>query len=162
MTGHETVPSLGLRRHYPVAPEIVFHAFTDAEWLERWFCPSPDVTMSVSVLEVRVGGGYRFVFRFPEGRVAVVVGEFRAVAPPRQLAFTWSWEPPDPHAGLETLVTVDFRPVGGGTELSLTHALLPTEPIRHMHESGWSATLDRLLGLLSDESDSFRAGKNEP
>jgi uncharacterized protein YndB with AHSA1/START domain len=151
VTGPDTGVHLALQRHYPVAPEIVFQAFTDARWLERWFCPSPDVTMSVSALDVRVGGHYRFVFRFPEGRVAVR-GEFRVVDRPAQLVFTWTWEPPDPHAGLETLVTVELRSVADGTELSLTHDLLPTEPIRTTHEDGWSATLDRLRDLLSERS----------
>lgn len=28
-----------------------------------------------------------------------MVGEYRTIAPPRQLVFTWTWEAPDPYAG---------------------------------------------------------------
>lgn len=139
---------LSVRRWYDVSPDVVFEAFIEAQWLERWFCPSPDVTVSVTELEPHVGGRYRFLFRFPGDRVAVVVGEYRAVDRPHRLAFTWTWEPPDPHAGVETLVTVEFIDKGGGTELSLRHKRFPGDGLMRQHESGWHATLDRLAPVL--------------
>ena len=148
MIGDRALSRLSMRRWYGVAPDVVFRAFTEAQWLERWFCPSPDVTVSVTQLDVRVGGTYRLLFRFPGERVAVVVGEYRAIARPHQLAFTWTWEPPDPHAGLETLVTLQLRPKDGGTELVLTHEGFPTAPLMRQHEGGWGTTLDRLQGAL--------------
>ena len=35
----ETKPSLSLRRHYPVAPEKVWRAWTDPEAVKRWWGP---------------------------------------------------------------------------------------------------------------------------
>jgi uncharacterized protein YndB with AHSA1/START domain len=121
--------------------------------LERWFCPSPDVTVKVTHLDLRVGGRYRFVFNFPGNRVAVVIGEYHTLARPHQLAFTWTWEPPDPHAGVETLVTINLHEKDGGTELALTHARFPTEQTMRQHESGWGATLDGLNALVGSLSE---------
>jgi hypothetical protein len=56
---------------------------------------------------------------------------------PRRLAFKWTWEPPDPHAGVETLVTIDLYEKEGGTKLALTHARFPTAQLMRQHESGW-------------------------
>jgi glutathione S-transferase len=142
------LPRLSLRRWYEVIPDVVFRSFTEAQWLERWFCPSPEVTLTVTDLDVRVGGKYRFVYRFPGDRVSVVVGEYRAVARPHQLDFTWTWEAPDPYAGLETIVSVTFREKDGGTELALMHTGFPTEPLMRQHENGWGATLNRLPDIL--------------
>jgi uncharacterized protein YndB with AHSA1/START domain len=148
MIDRPPLTGLDLRRWYGVAPDVVFRAFTERRWLERWFCPSADVTLRVTELDVRVGGKYRLLFRFPD-RLAVVVGEYRTIAPPHQLVFTWTWEPPDPHAGLETLVTVRLSEKDGGTELALTHEHFPAEDRVRRHESGWNATLDRLGEILS-------------
>lgn len=149
MSRAEPQSRLTVRRWYEAAPEHVFQAFTEAQWLEQWFCPAPDVTVAVTALDVRVGGDYRLVFEFPDRHVAVVIGTYRSVEPPRRLEFTWTWEPPDPHAGVETLVTVELAARDGGTALAVTHVQFPTEPLMRQHESGWGATLDRLQELLA-------------
>lgn len=65
------------------------------------------------------------------------------------MTFTWTWEPPDPHAGIETLVTIDLYETEGGTELVLTHARFPTHQLMRQHEGGWGPTLDRLKELMA-------------
>jgi uncharacterized protein YndB with AHSA1/START domain len=157
--GDGRLPQLSVRRSYPAPPDAVFRAFTDPGLLERWFRPSPDVTVKVTELDLRVGGRYRFVFHFPGDRTAVVLGEYRAVARPHRLAFTWTWEPPDPHAGIDTLVTIDLHPKEGGAELALTHASFPTEEIMRQHESGWDAVLESLHGLAGILSAEARASE---
>lgn len=152
---------LSVRRSYPAPRELVFRSLTEAEWLERWFCPSPGATVKVTQLDLRVGGRFRFAFRFPGDRTAVVVGEYRTLARPRRLAFTWTWEPPDPHAGVETLVTIDLYEKEGGTELALTHARFPTEQLMRQHEDGWGATLDRLKELIGRLSEETRASNQD-
>ena len=147
MTVRGQLPHLSLRRAYPAPPDVVFRAFTEPALLERWFRPSPEVVIEVAKLDLRVGGGYRFVFRFPDGRRAVVLGEYRAIERPQRVAFTWTWEAPDPHAGIDTLVTVDLNEKDGGTELVLTHASFPNEEVMRQHQHGWGAVLDALSGL---------------
>ena len=78
-------------------------------------------------------------------------GEFKELDPPERLAFTWTWEPPDPHAGIETLVTVVLMEVGDETEVLVSHDRFPTHDSRDRHDAGWTTTLDRLQDFLSEE-----------
>lgn len=140
----DQLPHLNLRRTYAAPPDLVFRAFTEPALLERWFRPSAEVRVEVDELDLRVGGRYRFLFHFPDARRSAVIGEYRALARPHRLAFTWTWEPPDPHAGIDTLVTIDINEKNGGSEVVLTHASFPTEAIMRQHEQGWGAVLDSL------------------
>jgi uncharacterized protein YndB with AHSA1/START domain len=128
--------------HAPIS--LVFRAFTEPHLLERWFCPSPDVALQVERCNPQVGGDYRFVFYFPGGRAVPVVGEYRIVEPPHRLVFTWTWEAPDPWAGVVTLVSVNLTECDGGTSVEVRHAQMEAGEMTDMHQSGWTATLARL------------------
>jgi uncharacterized protein YndB with AHSA1/START domain len=140
-------------RWFKASPELAFLAFTEASLLERWFCPSSDVFLRVERCDPRPGGTYRFVFHFPDGRVVPVIGEYRVVEPPQTLVFTWTWEPPDPWAGILTLVTVRFVARDGGTSVEVHHAQFTTPEMTQIHTSGWAGTLLRLEPLLAELSD---------
>ena len=43
-------PFLKLRRHYPVAPENVWRAWTDPEAVRRWWGPGPGEPVSFAAL----------------------------------------------------------------------------------------------------------------
>lgn len=136
-------------RRFKAPADLAFRAFTEASLLEQWFCPAPDVVLRVEHCDPRPGGAYRFVFYFPGGRAVPVIGEYRAVEPPRKLVFTWTWEEPDPWAGVVTLVTVNFLPDNDGTSVEVRHEQLTTSEMKEMHGSGWIATLSRLESLLA-------------
>jgi uncharacterized protein YndB with AHSA1/START domain len=52
----------------------------------------------------------------------------------------------------ESLVTVEFKPDGDGTLLTLTHSQFLDEPARDRHQHGWSAALDKLETFLAKTS----------
>ncbi len=136
--------SVLVRRHIRASRKHVFRAFTDPKKLPRWFSPSADIGTEILEHDFRVGGRYRFGFRFPDGERTTVTGVFREIASGERLVFTWSWEPPDPHAGVETLVTIVLREEQDGTEIVVTHDRFPRHEIRDRHDAGWRTTLDRL------------------
>jgi uncharacterized protein YndB with AHSA1/START domain len=127
---------------------LVFRAFTEPYLLERWFCPSPEVALQVEQCNPCVGGDYRFVFYFPGRRAVPVIGEYRVVEPPHRLVFTWTWEEPDPWAGVVTMVSVNLTEWDGGTSVEVHHAQMETGEMTEMHQSGWTATLARLDEIL--------------
>jgi uncharacterized protein YndB with AHSA1/START domain len=136
--------SLTCDRWFKAPPALVFRAFTEPALLERWFCPSPDVFVRVPLCEPHPNGRYRFEFSFPDGRTVPVIGVYRTVRPAERLTFTWTWEPPDPWAGIDTFVTVDFVARDGGTEVKILHERFPALELKEQHAVGWIGTLQRL------------------
>lgn len=136
-------------RRYAVAPETVYRVLTDPALIVRWWSPSADIPVVVETWELERGGRWRFAYLQPDGIVSIVGGTFREISPGERLVFTWIWEPPDPHAGVETLVTIVLAPVPGGTELTVTHERFPDRATRDRHDVGWQTTLDRLEESLA-------------
>jgi uncharacterized protein YndB with AHSA1/START domain len=140
-------PALALSRHYPVAPEKVWRAWTDPEAIKKWWGPGPGEPVSLAELDVRVGGRFRIVFGGPDGKAHECAGVYKEVVPSRKLVFTWTWPNSTPER--ESLVTIIFKAVEGGTELAFRHEQLFDEKVRDDHERGWSGALGKLEGYLS-------------
>lgn len=66
-------------------------------------------------------------------------GAYQVIDRPRRLVFTWN----SPFAGqTDSLVTVEFRPKRGATEIVLTHERLPSKDMAAAHTKGWSDILE--------------------
>ena len=142
-------PSLRLARRYPVAPEKVWRAWTDPQALKRWWGPGGQDPVSLAELDLRVGGRFRIVFGGPEGRDHEVQGVYRVVVPPRRLVFTWTWPNSTPER--ESLVTLEFKAAGGGTELAFLHEQLFDEAVRDNHRRGWTESFAKLETYLLED-----------
>lgn len=145
MVAESSEETLVLRRQYAAVPEVVFQVWTTPDSMRRWFRPSKEFTHQIIEVDLRVGGQYRVAFESPEGVVDVVSGEFLEVTPPYKLVYSWIWEEPNEHAGVDTQVTVEFLEQDGGTELVLTHERFTRAEMKESHLGGWSGALD-LLG----------------
>ena len=141
-----TKPALTLERHYPVAPEKVWRAWTDPQAVSKWWGPGPGEPVSAAELDVRVGGRFRIVFGGPDGKAHECAGVYREVVPNRRLVFTWSWPRTTPER--ISVVTVEFRAAPQGTDLVFTHEELFDEKVRDDHKRGWTGTLDKLGEFL--------------
>jgi len=139
-------PSLALKRSYPVAPEKVWRAWTDPQALKRWFGPGGPQPVSLAELDVRVGGRFRVLFGGSAGTEHEVQGVYKEVVPNRRLVFTWIWPRTTPER--ESLVTIEFRKAGRGTELVFTHAQHFDETVRDNHRQGWSESFLKLEQYL--------------
>jgi uncharacterized protein YndB with AHSA1/START domain len=140
-------PSLTLTRHYPVAPEKVWRAWTDQAAIKKWWGPGND-PVSLAELDVRVGGRFRIVFGGPDGKAHECAGVYREVVPHRKLVFTWTWPNSTPER--ESLVTLTLHATAGGTELLFLHEQFFDETIRDNHQQGWSGALAKLERFLQD------------
>jgi uncharacterized protein YndB with AHSA1/START domain len=136
-----------MKRVLHALPSAVFVAFSDANVLAKWWGPKGFDIPSLE-FHPRVGEHYRIEMQPPEGEPFYLTGEFRAVAPPRRLAFTFVWEDPDPD-DVETHVGLSFRDLGGSTEVALTQGPFKTEERRSLHRDGWSDSFEKLERLLS-------------
>jgi len=145
-----------VRRRFAAGPEQVFDAFAEARLVGRWLSPSPEITLTLLQFDFREGGGYRFAYDFPGGRT-VVAGRYRSIEPPSKIVFSWTIEPPDEHAGIESEVTVTIRRDGAGTELVIRHEKLTPAGAAARHDQGWRGALDQLAGLMEAEGPPNRA-----
>jgi uncharacterized protein YndB with AHSA1/START domain len=114
------------------------------------YCPE-------AMLDVRVGGEYRIAVlptaeaaaseatSDSERRHAAAVGSYTKIAPNELLQFTWS---PNWNLGEQSLVTVTFKDVEGGTELTLIHENFNSEESRDGHNKGWAGSFDKLARIL--------------
>jgi uncharacterized protein YndB with AHSA1/START domain len=142
--------TLQIRRAFAAPRERVFRAWTDAGELASWFAPSPDFTIVVPELDLRVGGKCQVEMHHKSGTVHRLHSIYREVKPPEKIAFTWQWEA---EAAPETLVTVEFFELQkddskGSTEVVLTHERFTSEEEKQKHNHGWGGCFDQLANFL--------------
>lgn len=137
---------LHLRRVIHAPRDRVFQAWTQPDQVVQWACPAPGGARRYTS-DLRVGGAFRLEMQTPEGAYTAV-GVYREVDAPARLVYTWDWEEED-HAVGETVVTVEFHPVEGGTEIRLTHEGFPAAEARDGHTEGWGLCLDHFQGLFA-------------
>ncbi|NQV85073.1 MAG: SRPBCC domain-containing protein [Rhodospirillales bacterium] len=142
-------PVLRITRTFDAKPERVYAAFTNPGDLEKWFGPD-GVNCIVHDIDPRPGGAYSFTMRGENGEEHPLSGIFKEVIKNQKLVYTWVWET-GTMAGIETRVTLDFKAVSDGTELTLTHELLASETAVEMHNVGWSGSFDCLAVELINQ-----------
>jgi uncharacterized protein YndB with AHSA1/START domain len=141
-------PVLEIRRVFEASPEAVFDAWASREQWQAWIGPE-GCRCDVPLLELKPGGRYRIQMHLSDGREIPVEGVFKTVDRPRALAFTWGWA----LTGIDdTLVRLSFRPVDGGTELTLIHEGLPGADERESHGKGWNSALNKLARYVKGET----------
>ena len=133
--------SLRLKRFYPVALEKVWRAWTDPKALGQWFRPDASYSIPVAEADVRVGGSFRVLMVNAQGEKFDLNGIYREVISRRKLVMTWGWKNQSEH---ESLVTVDFLPLHGGTQVELQHDQYRDFENEPTHEQGWNGALDKL------------------
>ena len=105
---------------------LVFQAWTKPELMCRWMGP-PDGSMSIRELDLKVGGGYRFVWRGADGAETGERGVYREIVPPERIVSADAFD--DWYPG-EALVTTTFVEQGGSTTVTTT-VLYPSNAVRN-------------------------------
>ena len=109
-------------RTFDAPARLVFEAWTKPELLERWWVPkSLGMSLLSCEMDVRVGGGYRFVFGHGDSKTMAFFGKYIEVTPPSRLVWT-NEEGGDGGA----VTTVTFGEKGGKT-LVVMHELHPSK-----------------------------------
>ena len=146
--------SLTLVRRIKARPSIVFDALTTPEGIACWWGPD-DGPVLLAETELRVGGRFRVRFRVLDGSEHESSGEYLQVERPNRLAMSWRWVGGEEDPG-ESLVEIDLRAIGEGTELTFTHPRLHDEATRRSHEEGWNGALDKLERHFLESSSENR------
>ena len=100
---------------------LVFEAWTKPELLKLWWAPkSMGMSLVSCEADVRVGGGYRFVFGLEASKTMAFFGRYIEVTPHSRLV--WTNEESDEGS----VTTVTFAEKGGKT-LLVMHELYPSK-----------------------------------
>ncbi len=59
---------IAMTRVFDAPRSLVFEALTKPELLKRWFAGPPGWSLAVCEIDLKVGGGYRYVWRGPNGK----------------------------------------------------------------------------------------------
>jgi uncharacterized protein YndB with AHSA1/START domain len=145
-----SMPALALHIERVVdAPRsLVFRMHTEPALLARWWGPAGFAAPSIE-LDLRVGGTYRIEMQPPAGDSFFLAGEFVDVEPPARLSYTFRYEQPDPD-DLENVVVFALADVDGSTVVTVDQSPFATEARLELHVQGWTETLERLAGAVTD------------
>ena len=138
-----------LHRVFRAPPEKLYRAFTEADALAKWL-PPYGFTCTVHQLDVVVGGGFRMSFRnFTTGDAHSFGGEYLELAPGQLIRYTDRFD--DPNLPGVMQVTVSFRSVVCGTELTVVQEGIPEVIPLEMCYLGWQESLAQFATLVEPD-----------
>lgn len=150
---------LTITRVFDAPAELVWKAWTEPERFMRWWGPKI-FTSPRCEIDLRVGGTFLWVMRWPDGRDNISVGEYREVVPFERLAYVMNFADedgnpvPPTYYGLpddtafEMHVSVTFAEQDGKTTMTLRHVGLPAGDMSENARQGWNESLDKLAASL--------------
>jgi uncharacterized protein YndB with AHSA1/START domain len=152
-TTQVTLPSdleILITREFDAPRDVVFKAMTDPDLIPRWWGPRKH-TVRVEKMDVRPGGGWRFINRDPDGTETAFRGEYREIVAPERIVQTFEWEPMPGHISVET---AEFTEHDGRTLITTRSRFTSKEDrdgmIQSGMETGLRETHDRFAELLAE------------
>ena len=131
-----------ITRTFGAPVERVYQAWTDPQLMVKWFSSNVRWRTPIIDIEPVVGGKHDITMRHSDGDQYHLEGRYLELTPNTRISFTWKVL--ESLGGTnESIVTVEFRPVDAGTELTLTHTKL-TDAERDGTSSGWDGCLEML------------------
>ncbi len=138
-----------LHRVFRCPAERLYRAFLDPEAMVKWL-PPHGFTGKIHEIDARVGDGYRMSFtNFRSGKGHSFSARYVELTPHERIRHTDKFDAP--HLPGEMPVTITFRKVLCGTELSIVQEGIPTAIPAEMCYLGWQESLLQLAALVEPE-----------
>ena len=139
---------LSVSRTFPVHRELVWKAWSSAEYVRNWFSPAT-YTVPEARVEMRVGGAFDVLMRSPGGDENWTHGTFTEITPHDRLVIEMGVVTPDGHALFSARTEVSFSDALGGTRLDVVQTYVFADPAMAAPmvagaSEGWRTTLDKL------------------
>lgn len=137
--------SIGYTRTFRAPVQRVWDAYTTPETVRTWMLgPTPGTTFEVCDMDIRSGGGFRWVWQYPEGRLEIS-GDVLEIEAPHRLVTTEQMSDVDlPASRHEITLTTD----GYQTVLTGKISYASTEARDAAHASGMDAGMDASFDRL--------------
>jgi uncharacterized protein YndB with AHSA1/START domain len=140
-----------ITRIFKAKRDLVFQVWTEPKHITQWWGPK-DFTTTVTEMDFRPGGTWRYIMRAPDGTEYPAKGVFREIVPPERIVTSDEFD-----EGFEkvfkadipsrlTVVTAIFEDLGDKTRLTL-QIMHSTAEDRRKHEemgviAGWNSSFD--------------------
>jgi uncharacterized protein YndB with AHSA1/START domain len=145
-----------ITREFDAPPRLVYRAWTEPELVRRWWAGHRG-QMTVTEIDLRVGGTWRYAMVADGGFEVAFHGEYREIVPGEKLVTTEVFEGAPPSEGGDVINVVTFEAAGGGTKLDLL-VQCPSREIRDMIvDSGMETGLQEQMDLLDELAAELRA-----
>ena len=140
---------ISVSRTIPASPENVFDV-----WMDPESPGGPWFGAERTILNPFVDGLFYQAVQH-EGRSWHHYGRFTEIDRPHSLEHTWVSEATK---GLESIVSVTFRPSGAATEVTLRQTGIPDDELGRRHKDGWGSVLSKLADrFVSPQSSASHA-----
>lgn len=144
---------LRLSRVFYAPRDLVFKAWSSAEHVKQWFCPT-GFTAPEAIVDMRVGGAFAVCMRGPDGTDHWARGVFMEVAPIDRLVIDLHAIDDDGLPLFRAYTEVTFANTPGGTRMDVlqTYTLLKPQKAAPMVQGapfGWAQTLDKLAAEIA-------------
>ena len=141
-------PIIITHRFIKAPPELIFEMWTTPKHMKNWLGPR-ELEMTSCEVDLRVGGGYHYVHRAPDGTEYGFHGKYLEIERPYRMVCTFVFELMPQHEAVDTLT---LEPRDGGT-LITTHTRHASIEARDGHlkggmEAGMSVGYERLEELI--------------
>jgi uncharacterized protein YndB with AHSA1/START domain len=141
--------TIRLHRVLKATPERAYRAFTDADALAKWL-PPYGFTCKVHQFDARVGGTHKMSFtNFTTGNSHSFGGRYLEMKPNELIRYTDKFD--DANLPGEMQVTVTFKKVSCGTELTVVQEDVPDVIPAEQCYLGWQESLAQLANLADPE-----------
>jgi uncharacterized protein YndB with AHSA1/START domain len=144
-----------ITREFDAPKHLVYKAYTTPELVKRWWSGQRGEVTSAEI-DLRVGGGWRFVMVAGEGFEVAFHGEYREIVPNERIVSTEAYEGvphPDENATLNTLTLTE-------TDGRTTLEILVEAPSREVRDaiidSGMEGGMQEAMDLLEQVAISLR------
>lgn len=128
-------PTIVISRIFHASRESVWEAISRPEHLKHWWGPH-GTSNPVCEMDFRVGGKWRIVQRFTDGKEYVFKGEYREIEPPEKVVQTFGME--GEFEGQEMVESMTLTALGDVTLLQVTSRADTMEARDGMLASGMS------------------------
>jgi uncharacterized protein YndB with AHSA1/START domain len=134
---------------YNVNAEAVYDTLLDPAKAKTFMFATPVGKMIRAEIDPKVGGGFLFVDRRPEGDAAHY-GKYLKLERPKEMAFEFAVQKDAPNSDL---VTIEIVSLPKGCEVTLTHEMnADFEHLKDRVLQGWDGILDGLGEALRSAS----------
>ncbi|MBX3061958.1 MAG: SRPBCC family protein [Anaerolineae bacterium] len=137
-----------LTRTFDAPRELVFKTMTDPKLIPQWWGPK-DYTTVVATMDVRPGGGWRFVQKGPDGSEYGFFGFFHQIEAPSRVVQTFEFEGMPGHVLMETMILEERDGKTLFTDISVFQTVEDRDGmIASGMEHGFSDSMEQLEALI--------------